>query len=183
MAPWSGRVHPGFDWHWSSEARQAHGPFVYRQIASNSVAGAVIVVQSDLPERSACEGVEMGTTDPRGNTRVAMAIWPFNTRVACSRTSWGGTSGPVQSVRVMSVVPSRYCAPESSGKLRWADWPVAVLCDAVVVWRRARPRPRSRESFRHGSPQPVSGTRVASPQPTFRFRCRAGRFLQESAEG
>ena len=37
-------------------------------------------------------------------------MWPFNTRVKRSRISGSGV--PIATVRVTSVVPSRYCAPE-----------------------------------------------------------------------
>jgi len=46
-----------------------------------------------------------------GNTALAMAMWPFSTRVKRSRISSLGV--PTTTVRVMSVVPSSYCAPES----------------------------------------------------------------------
>lgn len=63
------------------------------------------------------EHVELAAFVPSGNTAVASAMWPFNTRVKRSRTSAGGSSGPaIQTVRVTSVVPSGYCPPESSRK-------------------------------------------------------------------
>ena len=40
-----------------------------------------------------------------------MATWPFSTRVKRSRISAVGS--PTATVRVTSVVPSSYCAPES----------------------------------------------------------------------
>ena len=42
-----------------------------------------------------------------------MAIWPFSTRVKRSVSRAGGVSGPVQMVRVTSVVPQENCAPLS----------------------------------------------------------------------
>jgi hypothetical protein len=40
-------------------------------------------------------------------------MWPCITRVTRARSSAGGAAGPVQTVRVMSVVPSGNCAPLS----------------------------------------------------------------------
>ena len=51
---------------------------------------------------------------PAGKRAVAMAIWPFNTSVKRVRISSVGS--PIATVRVMSVVPSRYCAPLSMRK-------------------------------------------------------------------
>ena len=48
---------------------------------------------------------------PFGKTARAMAIWPFSTRVKRSRIKLVGR--PTARVRVMSVVPSSYCAPLS----------------------------------------------------------------------
>src|SRR4029079_14615020 len=48
---------------------------------------------------------------PSGNTARAIAIWPRSTRVKRSRISSVGS--PIAMVRVTSVVPSSYCAPES----------------------------------------------------------------------
>ena len=42
----------------------------------------------------------------------ASAMWPFSTRVKRSRISSVGS--PIAMVRVTSVVPSSYCAPEST---------------------------------------------------------------------
>ncbi len=49
---------------------------------------------------------------PLGKRAVAMAICPFSTSVKRSCISRVGL--PIATVRVMSVVPSRYCAPEST---------------------------------------------------------------------
>ncbi len=48
---------------------------------------------------------------PSGNTARAMAMWPLSTSVKRSRIS--GVGSPTATVRVMSVVPSWYCPPES----------------------------------------------------------------------
>ena len=52
-----------------------------------------------------------GTNDvpevPLGNTAVSIAICPCSTRVKARR--WSGVGVPKCSVRVTSVVPSRYC--------------------------------------------------------------------------
>ena len=48
---------------------------------------------------------------PTGKRIVDMAIMPFRTRVNLRRRS--ASTEPMATVRVMSVVPSRYCAPES----------------------------------------------------------------------
>ena len=52
---------------------------------------------------------------PFGKRAVAIAIWPFSTRVKRSRKRSSRARGgvPIGTVRVMSVVPSRYCPPES----------------------------------------------------------------------
>ena len=49
---------------------------------------------------------------PLGKRAVAMAMWPLSTSVKRSCISRVGL--PMATVRVMSVVPSRYWAPEST---------------------------------------------------------------------
>ena len=44
-----------------------------------------------------------------------MAMWPLSTRV--KRSFISGVGSPTMTVRVMSVVPSSYCAPESMRKI------------------------------------------------------------------
>ena len=86
---------------------------VDRQIAADPVARAVVVVQAGVPERGAGEGVELASpVVPFGKRAMASAMWPRRTRVNRSRCSAVG--GPMATVRVTSVVPSRYCAPEST---------------------------------------------------------------------
>ncbi len=59
-----------------------------------------------------------------------MAMWPCSTRVTRSRSSAGGLSGPVHTVRVMSVVPSGNCAPES---IRYTSFgPIGRLLSGVT---------------------------------------------------
>ena len=67
---------------------------------------------------------------PSGNARVAMAIWPFSTSVKRSRIS--GVGLPIATVRVMSVVPSRYWPPKSTGTARPAQLAVGGARHAVV---------------------------------------------------
>ena len=85
---------------------------MHAEIAADAVAGAVVVIEPRLPQRAAREGVELAPVVPFGKRAVASAIWPLSTRVKRSRISALGA--PMAIVRVMSVVPSRYCAPESS---------------------------------------------------------------------
>jgi len=49
---------------------------------------------------------------PAGKRIRASARWPFSTSV--KRSAISGVGVPIASVRVTSVVPSRYCAPEST---------------------------------------------------------------------
>ena len=82
------------------------------EIAADAVAGAVVVVEPGLPQGDARQRVELAAGGARGKRAVASAMWPFSTRVKRSRISAVG--GPIATVRVMSVVPSRYWAPEST---------------------------------------------------------------------
>ena len=53
----------------------------------------------------------------RSGRQVAIAIWPFSTRVKRSRISsvgWPIAPPEMKTVGVMSVVPSGYCPPEST---------------------------------------------------------------------
>ena len=84
---------------------------MHRQIAADAVAGAVVEVEPGLPQRVRASGSSCAPVVPSGKTAVAMAIWPLSTRVKRSRISSLGV--PIATVRVMSVVPSSYCAPES----------------------------------------------------------------------
>ena len=86
---------------------------MHRQVAADAVAGAVIIIQPDLPQRAAGERIQMRAADAlrkhrRGNGDVALQ----HARHALAHFRPGGSAGPVQTVRVMSVVPSGYCAPE-----------------------------------------------------------------------
>ena len=87
------------------------GPFVHREIAADAVAGAVVEIEPGLPQRRARKGSSCAPLVPSGNTARAIAIWPLSTRVKRSRISSVGVADAT--VRVMSVVPSSYCAPES----------------------------------------------------------------------
>ena len=73
----------------------------------------MIVVQPDLPQRSAREGVQMHTADAAREHQGGDGDMTLQHSRDLSRSSGGGSPGPVQTVRVMSVVPSRYWAPES----------------------------------------------------------------------
>ena len=75
---------------------------------------------------------------PFGNTALAMAMWPLSTRVKRSRISALGL--PTAMVRVMSVVPSWYCAPESSRKSPLPILRLRALGDAVMHDGAVRPR-------------------------------------------
>ena len=87
-----------------------------REIAADAVAGAMIEIETRIPERLAGERVSIcAPLVPFGNTIVAMAMWPFRTRV--KRSFISGVGSPTMTVRVMSVVPSSYCAPESTRKI------------------------------------------------------------------
>ena len=61
---------------------------------------------------------------PCGNCAVASAIWDCKTRVKSSFCRAVGGESAI--VRVMSVVPSRYCAPEST-----SSRPLRVMGSAV----------------------------------------------------
>ena len=50
---------------------------------------------------------------------VASAMWPFITRVKSCFSCAVGV--PMAIVRVMSVVPVRYCAPESMSSSPWGS--------------------------------------------------------------
>jgi len=67
---------------------------MHAQIAAHAMAGAVVVIEPLFPERAARKGIEL---------RAGRAF-----RKARQRER------DVAFERVMSVVPSRYCAPESS---------------------------------------------------------------------
>jgi hypothetical protein len=59
---------------------------------------------------------------PAGKRRRAMARWPFSTRVL--RVTISAEGSPIATVRVTSVVPSRYWPPlsTSSSEPRAARW-------------------------------------------------------------
>ncbi len=65
---------------------------------------------------------------PLGKRAVAIAIWPFSTSVNRSCISRVGV--PMATVRVTSVVPSRYCAPEST---RYSSPDLSLRLVAVVT--------------------------------------------------
>ena len=65
---------------------------------------------------------------PFGNTRREMPIMPLSTRVKRSCISADGA--PTMTVRVMSVVPSRYCPPESMRKISFRP---SLRLEAVVT--------------------------------------------------
>ena len=74
--------------------------------------GAMIIVEADLPQGTPCECIEMGTADTfRKHQSSDRNVALQHARHALLQLHrWD--SGPVQTVRVMSVVPSRYRAPE-----------------------------------------------------------------------
>jgi hypothetical protein len=58
-----GQDHAGRDWRRPRQARQADRPLMHRQIAADAMAGAVVVVEPDLPQRSSGKGIQMRTAD------------------------------------------------------------------------------------------------------------------------
>ena len=109
-----------------AELGDARRALVHRQIAADAVAGAVIEIEPGLPEKLPRERIELGAGGAvRETPRAAMAMWPLSTRVKWSRISALGV--PTATVRVMSVVPSSYCAPESMQK-QFARRDPAVGC-------------------------------------------------------
>ena len=76
------------------------------------MAGAVVVVEARLPQRPPGEGVDLDAVSAGRKTQRGDGDVPLSTRVKRSRIS--GLGAPIGTVRVMSVVPSRYWAPEST---------------------------------------------------------------------
>ena len=88
-------------------------PLVHVEIAAHPMSGAVIEIQARLPQGVTRQHVQLGTGSAGGKAGGGnAAMWPFKTRVKRSRISSLGR--PMAMVRVTSVVPSRYCAPEST---------------------------------------------------------------------
>ncbi len=96
-------------------ARQALRPLVHAEVGADAVAGAMVVVEAVAPERRARHRVDVAAR--RARAASAAGTWrscPFSTSVN-GRIAAGGT-GPIATVRVMSVVPSAYCAPLSMSR-------------------------------------------------------------------
>ena len=72
---------------------------------------------------------------PSGKRARAIAMWPFSTRVKRSRISPVGS--PIAMVRVMSVVPSTYWAPELIRSSRRARPPVDRGSPGNARWRHS----------------------------------------------
>ena len=89
-----------------AELGDARRPLVDREERADAVAGAVVEVEARLPERGRASVSSCAPVAPTGKRAVAMAMWPLSTRVKRSRISAVGV--PMATVRVMSVVPSRY---------------------------------------------------------------------------
>ena len=61
---------------------------VHAEIGADAVAGAVVVVEADLPQRAARKRVELRAGGARRESaHSASAMWPFSTRVKRSRIS------------------------------------------------------------------------------------------------
>ena len=89
--------------------------FVDREEAADAVAGAVRVIDARFPQELPRQRVELRAGRAlAGRSAWRGAMWPLSTRVKRSFTSAGGSPGPIHTVRVMSVVPSGYCPPEST---------------------------------------------------------------------
>ena len=77
---------------------------------------AALIALPEMPSGTYSCGADLGVayhfTFYQAATAVATAMWPFRTRVRRSRLSSVGS--PMTTVRVMSVVPSTYCPPEST---------------------------------------------------------------------
>ena len=85
---------------------------MHRQITADAMPRAMFEIEAGLPEILPRETVELGAGRTIGKDRArAIARWPRSTRVKRSRISSVGS--PIAMVRVTSVVPSSYCAPES----------------------------------------------------------------------
>ena len=68
---------------------------------------------------------------PLGKRIMDRPIMPFSTRV--KRSFISGVGSPTITVRVMSVVPSMYCAPESMRKISFeAELAVRLLCRMIM---------------------------------------------------
>ena len=75
------------------------------------MAGAVVEIEACLPQNCRARVSSCAPVVPSGKIARAIAMWPRSTRVKRSRISSVGV--PIAIVRVTSVVPSWYCAPES----------------------------------------------------------------------
>src|SRR6185437_11628632 len=73
---------------------------------------------------------------PRGNFARDNAITPLSTSVTSRRCS--GVVSPSAHMRVMSVVPPRYCAPESINSMPWLQFRVQFARCRVVRQRSVR---------------------------------------------
>jgi hypothetical protein len=92
----------------------ALGPFVDRKKAADAVPGAMGIVEPRRPQELARQHVELGPIGAlreHGARQGDMPLEHAGEPVAHLRRR---RAGPIQTVRVMSVVPSRYCPPEST---------------------------------------------------------------------
>ena len=103
--------------------------FVDVEEESDAVAGAVEIVEAFVPQEVAGEDVELVAVVPAGKMAEPRAMWPFMTRVK-SRFCWG-VGVPVAMVRVRSVVPSGYWAPESMSS-RLPVLMTALVCISAI---------------------------------------------------
>ena len=144
------------------------------------MAGAVVVVEAGAPRaatRASASSAE--PVVPAGKRTRASARWPFSTRVKRSRIS--GVGSPMATVRVTSVVPSRYWRAGIDQQQR-AGAPVRLASrwvgPVVARWRRWRPRRRwcrttgpSARRWPRGSPpawRPPPARRAALSAPRWR---------------
>ena len=85
---------------------------MHRQIAADAVTGAVVEVEPGLPQRRARQRVELGAAGALGKHRGGDGDVAFEHAGEAVAHFLAGV--PTAMVRVMSVVPSSYCAPEST---------------------------------------------------------------------
>jgi len=96
---------------WSKASRCAAAPHAPKDRA-DAVAGRGRNPPR-LPERDACQRVEVAPRVP-SEPCVLIAIMPLSASV--KKRFFSSDTGPTATVRVMSVVPLTYCAPESIRK-------------------------------------------------------------------
>ena len=101
------------------------------QKRADTVAGAVVVVQPDLPERGSSENVQSSTGDALRKTGAAQSnVSEEDAREAVPL--FGVAFLPRSTVLVMSVVPSRYWAPESTSRFQRGEADIGLRGDGVM---------------------------------------------------